>query len=133
MIKKKLHKLFKIYGLTITMLNEYAKNSFLDTHLNLVSGVHEPYMKPNSILSYINANSNHSPSVKKSLIKNITCRISELSAKKEIFDWHIDRYKQALVREGYVVDRNIKYIPKDSEGRGYTIKYTNKRVTNVKI
>lgn len=52
-------------------MNEYAEIKFPDTHLNLISGINEPYIKPNSVLRYISASSNHHFSVKKALVNNI--------------------------------------------------------------
>lgn len=37
----------------------HAEINFLNTNLNLISATQEPYIRPNSILGHINANSNH--------------------------------------------------------------------------
>lgn len=98
-------------------MNEHAEIKFLDTHLNIIPNTHEPYIRPNSILRYFNANSNHPPSVKKALVCNITYRISNLSTNKEIFNNHINKYIQALMKPSYRINDNFKYTLRESINR----------------
>ncbi|CAI9722360.1 Hypothetical predicted protein [Octopus vulgaris] len=56
----------------------------------------QPYHKINENLRYINVNSNHPHSIKKSLINNISKRISLLSYDLEIFNKHATYYNEAL-------------------------------------
>ena len=73
--RKQIIQLFKNKGLSITIIT-----------LDLVNGKYYPYRKPNDGSSYINANSNHPPSIIKQLPTMINNRLSDLSYDKKDFD-----------------------------------------------
>ncbi len=54
--------------------------------MNLQTGKHWPYRKPNSQIKYINVKSNHPPSVLKQVPQSIANRLSTLSSDKNAFD-----------------------------------------------
>ena len=60
-IKKKLFKIFKSNGLSITVECNLIVTDFLDVTLDLKSVTYCPYRKPNNKLFYINKHSNHPP------------------------------------------------------------------------
>lgn len=64
---KKFHSLF-LFGLFIE--NEHDSVNYLNVNLNLVTGQHSPYHKPNNNLKYINFNSNHPKAITRTLVDN---------------------------------------------------------------
>ena len=81
--------------------------NFLDVTLNLTSGTHQPYNKPNDHPVYINTKSNHPPNIIKEIPRSISQRISHISSNSTIFDQAAPYYDKALKSSGYV--ENIKY------------------------
>ena len=64
---------------------QFKKVDYLDTTFNLKTGIYRPYRKPNNDTRYINAKSNHPPSILKEIPADISKRISTNSLKKQIF------------------------------------------------
>ena len=62
-IRKQVIKLFKDAGFLLEIETKLEQIDFLDVTLNLNTGLHLPYKKPNDTLSYINTSSNHPPQV----------------------------------------------------------------------
>ena len=60
--------------------------NFLDATLNLNTGTHEPYNKPNDNPLYINIDSNYLPNIIKNLPENTQKRITNLSSITGIFN-----------------------------------------------
>ena len=108
-LRKDLHSLFKDLGFSLTISSHLKIVNFLDTTLNLNNGLHYPYHKPNQSLNYISTYSNHPQSIIKNLVRNISLRISNLSATEDIFQNFAPRYNEALARSGY--KEKIQYIP----------------------
>jgi hypothetical protein len=75
--------------------------TFLDVEVDLNSGTHKPYTKPNNTLLYIDINSNHPPSVIKNTAIAVQNRLTLLSSNKEIFDQAAPPYQLALDNAGY--------------------------------
>ena len=94
--KKEITKLFKNYGLSITIETNLHLVDFLDVQFDLKLNQHQPYMKPNNSPVYVNKNSNHPPPILKQLPISINKRISELCSTKVIYDTSITPYKNAL-------------------------------------
>ena len=59
--RKQLIQIFQSFGLQITVQTNLKSINFLDINLNLETGIHQPYRKPNDLPMYINAKSNHPP------------------------------------------------------------------------
>ena len=95
--RKDITEIFKKLGLET---NLKAVN-LLDVTLDLRNESYKPYRKPIDNPLYINASSNHPPSIIKQLPKNISKRISEISSSKEIFDQAAPYYNNALKASGY--------------------------------
>ena len=74
---------------------------FLDVEVDLNSGTHKPYTKPNNTLLYIDINSNHPTSVLKNTAEAVQNRLSKLSSNEEIFNQAAPPYQAALNNAGY--------------------------------
>ena len=74
---------------------------FLDVSLNLETGKHTPYRKPNDTPLYINKNSNHPPNIIKQLPQMIQTRLSDLSSDAHEFNEVKDQYATALSNSGF--------------------------------
>ena len=59
---------------------------FLDVEVDLTTGTHKPYTKPNNTLLYIDVNSNHPKSAIQNTAKAVEKRLSMLSSSEEIFN-----------------------------------------------
>ena len=101
-IRKKFIKIFKEdFGLSITIETNLKAVNFLDITLDLPSGTHKPYCKPNDVPIYINTSSNHPKSIIKAIPRMIEMRLSNLSSNKCIFDQAKPLYEQALKDSGF--------------------------------
>ena len=100
-VKNKIVKVFKDEGLNITIVANLKVMTFLDVEVDLTTGTHKPYTKPNNTLLYIDVNSNHPPSVTRNTAISVQNRLSLLSSNKEIFDQAAPPYQLALDKAGY--------------------------------
>ena len=75
--------------------------NYLDVTLNLNDGTYKPYRKENNDILYINAKSNHPPSIIKQLPLSIENRLSKLSSSEKEFKESVDAYQEALNKGGY--------------------------------
>ena len=82
--------------------------------MDLNTGTHRPYRKPDNLPVYISVSSNHPHSIIKQIPAAVEKRISELSSTEEIFNEASKPYNDALNRSGY--NRKIRYI-KDSANK----------------
>ena len=110
--RKDITEIFKKLGLKITIETNLKAVNFLDVTFDLRNESYKPYRKPNDNPLYINASSNHPPSIIKQLPKNISKRISEISSSKEIFDEAAPYYNNALKASGY--KKRITYQPPET-------------------
>ena len=62
-LKKKICKIFKDEGLRITIEANIKVVNFLDVTFDISRDIFKPFMKPNDTPTYINKDSNHSPSI----------------------------------------------------------------------
>ena len=99
--------LFKKEGLNITIEMNLAETNFLDDTFNIVREKYLPYCKPNSNPLYINAKSNHPPTIIKDLPKMINTHLSDLSCNEDEFKKAKPLYENALKKSGYKAE--IKY------------------------
>ena len=82
---------------------------FLDVKLDLNTGKHKLYSKPNNTLLYVNINSNHPQQVTNNIPKSINKRLSELSSNEDTFNAAAGDYQKALNESGY--NFKLKYSP----------------------
>ena len=106
-IRKKIIKVFKDNGLTISIESNLTVTDFLDVTLDLENEQYYPYRKPNNHPIYVSTSSNHPPSVIKEIPHMIENRISKLSCNKEEFERVKPFYQNILKESGY--DYNISY------------------------
>ena len=76
--------------------------------LNLTDGSCCPYRQPNNTTQYIDARSNHPPSILKQLPSAINRLISGISCNKKSFDKAKQHYEDALKRSGHTT--NFTYM-----------------------
>ena len=79
--------------------------------LNLMSGLHQPYCKPNTKPLYVHSQSNHPQSILKNIPANINKRLSILSSNEEVFNKSTKIHQQALQNSGY--DFKLKFEKQD--------------------
>ena len=79
----------------------------LDVTLNLTTGKYYPFRKPDNNPLYINAKSNHPPSIIRQIPASISTRVSSLSCDSTEFDKTSQLYNDALRSSGY--DETIQY------------------------
>ena len=94
--------------------------------LNLNSSTYKPYTKPGNVIQYVNRESNHSPSVLRSIPKAINKRLSNISSDKHSFDLAVPPYQEALRKSGY--DYKLNYNPqppKRAKNRSQNITWYN--------
>ena len=77
------------------------KDIFLDVTFNLVIEKYLPYRKPNNYPLYVNAKSNHPPTIIKDPPKMINKRLSDLSCNKDEFKKAKPLYENALKESEY--------------------------------
>ena len=109
-IRQGLIKLFKEEGLDITCEINCTRTEFLDIEFNLSTPGYRPFRKKNDQTLYVNAKSNHPPTVIKMLPKMIQKRISVLSDTMEVFKEEAPYYQNILRQCGYT-DANLEYDP----------------------
>ena len=85
-VKKRLCKIFKHSGLSITVECNLQITDFLDATFDLRTDKYYPYRKDNNQLLYINKQSNHPPTIIKQILSMVIRRISDISCNKEYFD-----------------------------------------------
>ena len=100
-IIKDLHKLFKSHGLKITIASTGPVADFLDVTLDLSDGTYKPYRKPNDNRVYINAASNHPPSILKHIPRMVERRLQSISCNETVFNNAKTLYEDALRRSGF--------------------------------
>ena len=84
-MKKKVIKVFKNYGLKITIKANLHIVDFLGITLDLSSNTYELYRKTGNYLVYINKSSNHTKTILRELTQSRSKRLSYRSSTKEIF------------------------------------------------
>jgi hypothetical protein len=83
--------------------------NYLDITLDLRSASYKPYMKPGNTPQYVNRESNHQPSILRSIAQAIYNRLSNISSDKPSFDSAIPPYQEVLQKGGY--DYKLDYNP----------------------
>lgn len=101
-LRKKIHKNMKDIGFRIVLSIGNTVENFLDCTLELNSGIHKPYRKPNSRVQYIDKQSNHPNHILKELPNMVEKRLSGLSSSVSVFSNVVDEYNIALNKCGFV-------------------------------
>ena len=84
-IKNRICTIFRQNGFKVTIKANLKILDFLDVTLDLSTGIYKPYCKPNNTPVYVNAKSNHHPSVIKALPLGVNKRLNMISANEEAF------------------------------------------------
>ena len=105
--RKAIFKLMTEIGFKITLDLGSYKTDFLDVTLNLSNNTFRPYRKPNSLLNFININSDHPHHIKKCLPKMTEKRLSALSSDEKIFNEVKIPFEYELKNRGFQC--NLKY------------------------
>ena len=88
--------------------------NYLDVTLNLTTGKYYPFRKPDNNPLYINAKSNHPPSVIRQIPASVSKRISNLSCDSNDFNKSSQLYNDALKSSRY--NENIQYVRNQNQG-----------------
>ena len=105
--RKSIISLFKKEGLNITIDTNLTETGFLHITFNVVTGKFLPYQKSNNKSLYINAKSNHTPTMTKYIPNMINKPLSDLSCNKEEFKKAKPIYENSLKESGFKLE--IKY------------------------
>ena len=100
-IRKDIIALFKEEGLSITIETNLIDTDFLDVTFNLATKKYFPFRKANNTPLYINAFSNHPPTIIKQLPQMIKEGILNLSCNKKEFDKVKSVYESGLKNNGH--------------------------------
>ena len=99
-------------GLKLEIKANLSVVVYLDITLDLNTGLHSPFTKPNDVKNYVHKMSNHRPAVIKNIPKNINDRLCRLSSNEEIFNDAVQPYQEALVNAGH--DYQLHYYQTNS-------------------
>jgi hypothetical protein len=92
---------FLLEGLSITCESNLIITDFLDITLDLGTGKFSPFRKPGTKPLYVNAKSNHHPTVIKEIPRMIEKRLSDLSYNEQEFNKVKSTYEEALAASGH--------------------------------
>ena len=106
--RKKIIKIFSQLGLKITIQCNLKVTDFLDVTLDLSTGKHYPYRKPNDLPVYVHRKSNHPPKIIKNIPASISRRLTDISSDREVFDNASNLYNDALKSSGY--DEKVEFM-----------------------
>ena len=70
-------------------------------NLDLKTGLHKPFLKPNQTPLYVHHLSNHPKQIKENIPKAVNDRLSKLSSNGVVFDEATPVYQEALNKSGY--------------------------------
>ena len=110
--KKQIVKIFKEFGLFITVKCNLKSVDFLDVTFDLYDNLYKPYRKPNNKFTYINKKLNNPKNVQKQLPKSIANRRPDASSSKDVFGKSISISQHALSESGF--KEELKYTPTDT-------------------
>ena len=107
--KRETIKIFKSFGLSITVTINVTPANYLDVYFALTKDIYQPYWKPNDEPAYINRHSNNPPNIVWQIPLSLSSRISNISKNHSIFNSSIPMYKEALTKSGF--NDGIIYTP----------------------
>ena len=107
-IKKHFVQIFRDKGLLIPIQCNMKRVNCLNVTLKLDDNSFQPYSKPEDVLSYVDAKSNHPPNILKQIPNSIELRLSATSISQSIFRNSTHMCEEALKKSGY--SQNLTYI-----------------------
>ena len=93
--------LFKQHHLNLEIKCNLKIIDYLDIMFDLATGLLKPYNKTNNIPWYVNAKSNHKPSIMKEIPKSASKCISSNSCNEQVFNAAVLFYNNILDKCGY--------------------------------
>ena len=93
---QQIKKVYEDNGLKVTAEVNKKVVNFLDVTLDLTTGRHKPYMKPNTTPLYVSSLSNHPPTIIKNIPLEVNRRLCKLSSTEEDFLAAVEPYQAAL-------------------------------------
>ena len=115
--RKEIVEVFQSCDLRVTVETNLEQTDFLDVTFDLPTRKFWPFRKPNSDPLYVNAKSNHPPTVIKQLPAGITRRLASLSCNEEEFRKAKPAYEEALRSAGHK-DVHMEYEEnEEAQGR----------------
>ena len=121
--RKKIIKIFKECGLSITCEINKKIVDFLDLRFNLNDKTYEPYRKLSNEPIYINKQSNHPPNIIADIPKAISKRLANILYNKNVFDRNVDIYQTALKISGF--HGTIIYNDQSEQAKNVNIEEAN--------
>ena len=106
--RKFITKELKNLGFKVDITSGVKIVNFLDVTFNLNNSTYSPYTKDNHTPRYINAKSNHPPTIIQKIPHSIQTRISRNSSNKDIFDNNSNIFNEALLKSGFI-NTKIKF------------------------
>ena len=85
-VRKEMIDVFKQHHLNLKIKCNLQIVDYLDITFDLTTGLFKPYNKTNNIPRYVNAKSNHPPSILKEIPKFVSKRISSNSCYEQVFN-----------------------------------------------
>ena len=110
-VKKQICSIFKDHGLTVTIKANLKVVDYLDVTLDLMTGIHRPYIKPNTKPLYVHSKSNHPKSILQNIPASVNKRLSMLSSNEDVFKSSTKQHQEALEAAGY--SHKLKFEEQD--------------------
>ena len=108
-VRKELIRMFQDHHLKLEIKCNLKSVDYLDITFDLTTGTYKPFNKMNNNPRYINANSNHPPSIVRDIPESVSKRITTNSCNENIFNAAAPFYNDILKNCGYI--NKIKYSP----------------------
>ena len=99
--RKEIIRVFKSIGFQIEIAINLKSVNFLDVTLDINTGTHCPYKKPNDTLLYVHTSSNNPKQILKQPPNSINYRLSRNHSNKTIFEKSKLEYEEALRKSGF--------------------------------
>ena len=113
-LKQKISTIFKAHNLTVKVEVNKRVVNYLNVTLNLMDGSHRDFMKPGQVIDYVHVESNHPPTVTKSIGQGVNHRLNVNSSSEAMFEAAKGPYQDALRRSGHT--HILKYNPEEAGG-----------------
>ena len=109
---QRMREIFRSHGLGLKIEANLKVTDFLDVLLDLKSGTHRAWVKPEHIIHYVHRESNHPAHVLKNIPLEVQRRLTSLSSNQAMFEAAKGPFQDALLRAGY--DHLLTYNPGSS-------------------
>ena len=127
-MKKDISKIFNDYGLKVTIQVNMKVVDYLDVTLDLMTGIHKPFIKPNTKPIYVHTMSNHPPSIIKNIPSNVNKRLSMLSSNEDVFKSSTKLHQEALNAAGHKHKLKFEKVDLNEMNQGKKKKKRQRRI-----